>query len=92
MGVEMSPDNSTNRSALIQKIIGAAFDAAHGIQNMDEQNLMQILGEAVKSKLLTAEDSYTLREQFLNTSKFDELISSRVSQILEKRGLGHIQS
>lgn len=81
----MSLENSCDRSLLIQKIIKAAFDAAHGVQSIDEQSLMQTLGELVKSKLLTAEDSYALRDRLLDTSRFDKLVEARVKNAREKR-------
>lgn len=75
-----------DRSGLLKETIDIAMNSAFGSQNPDEQKVSQVLGDLVKTKLLTAEESYALRDKLLDSEAFDRFLTERVTAVLKKRG------
>lgn len=77
---------TTNRIELLSKSMKMVVDSAFGSQNMSEQEITQTLGELVKSKLLSADDSYSLRDRIMDQESFTRSIDRRVNTALKRKG------
>ena len=76
-----------NRAELIANTIQIAMDAAYGASTVNEQNIAHVLGELVRAKLLTAEDSYRLRDQLNDREFLDRILDQRIHLALRRRSL-----
>lgn len=63
------------------------MSAAHGLQRLNENQISQMLGNLVRTKLLSADDSYRLRDQLLDGGHFEKAFNDRVERILRKSGI-----
>ncbi|PIR21766.1 MAG: hypothetical protein COV44_11445 [Deltaproteobacteria bacterium CG11_big_fil_rev_8_21_14_0_20_45_16] len=64
-----------------------AMDATYGMKNFDEQQMSQTIGELVKIKLLSAEDSYRLRDMMSDRTRIDRIIDRHIDKILQRRSI-----
>jgi len=78
---------NSEKSQLIGKICQMAMDATYGMKNFDEQQMSQTIGELVKIKLLSAEDSYRLRDMMGDRSRIDRIIDRHIDRILQRRSI-----
>ncbi len=85
-GVQTSTIND-DRSGLLGEAVQIAMDCAHGSRPSNEQQVSQVLGNLVRSKLLSADDSYRLRDQLMDTTSFENLVNARIEVALRRRGL-----
>ena len=76
-----------DRLELLRGIFSAALDAAYGAQKMTEQQIRQMMSGMVRAKLFTADDSYKLQDQILDTAQFERTIDRRVEESLRARGI-----
>jgi len=83
------PTTSVNseKTQLIGKICQMAMDATYGMKNFDEQQMSQTIGELVKIKLLSAEDSYRLRDMMSDRTRIDRIIDRHIDKILQRRSI-----
>ncbi len=78
---------SEDRSPVLRQFVQTTIETLVGFQKLNEQQLNQTLGALVRTKALSADDSYTLRDQLLRTDYFDKALDSRIEAVLRKRGL-----
>ena len=78
-------NESKNRVELINQSIRLAMDAAYGQPLENEQQITEVLGGLVREKLLSAEDSYRLRDQLLDREALHRLIDRKIETALARR-------
>ncbi|MGA0162884.1 MAG: hypothetical protein ACO3LE_01350 [Bdellovibrionota bacterium] len=81
----MFSEKPSNRIELIRQVISIALNSTYQNEAIDEQKLMNLLGDLVREKLLSAEDSFKLRESLLQTRRLDSYIDSRIDSHLKKQ-------
>ena len=74
-----------DRTQLLRDTVTIVMEAAHGLQKVSEPQLAQILSSLVKSKLLSAEDSYRLRDRLADTQAFDKVLERRIKRALIRK-------
>lgn len=82
-----APTTSADRSQLLHEAISMTMSTAYGIQRLNENQIGQVLGNLVRSKLLSADDSYKLRDQLLDPSIFEKALDERVEANLRRKGV-----
>lgn len=78
-----------DRSPLIVETVTMAMNAAYGTKTNEDQQVARVLGELVKTKLLSAEDSYRLRDQLNDSESLSRLIDKRIELALQRRAAIH---
>lgn len=73
------------RTQLILKSVQLAMDAAYGKTLQNEQEITEVLGGLVREKLMSAEDSYRLRDQLLDRKAIDRLIDRQIDRAFLRR-------
>ena len=78
--------NSTSqaRMDLLNELLKTAAESAFGAHQIDEKRVAQLLGESVKSRLFTAEESYRLKDKILDSSHLDRAIDRRIEIALRQ--------
>lgn len=76
-----------DRSQLLKDAIGITMEAAYGLQKLNEQHISNVLGGLVRSRLLSADDSYRLRDQLMDGESFQKAVDHRIEVTLKRRGL-----
>jgi len=79
------PLTNTVRTQLILKSVQLAMDAAYGKELNNEHEITEVLGGLVREKLMSAEDSYRLRDQLLDRRAIDRLIDRQIDKALLRR-------
>lgn len=74
-----------NRSVLIQQALQAAMSAAYGLHPLNEQETNQLIGELVKAKLLTAEQSYLFKDKLYDRQAFQRYIEKKTREAIERK-------
>ena len=80
-------DTGPDRSELLRNTVQLSIQAVFGLARLDEQQVSQLLGSLVRSKLLTADDSYRLRDRLLDSTALTRYLDSRIEASLRKRGI-----
>jgi len=81
-----TPAAAEDRSALLRDAVTLTMEAAHGLQRMNEQQIGNMLGSLVRTKLLSADDSYKLKDRLLNPDEFERALDRRIQASLNRRG------
>jgi polyhydroxyalkanoate synthesis regulator phasin len=76
-----------DRSDLLKEAVALTMAAAHGLQRLSENQISQMLGNLVRTKLLSADDSYRLRDQLLDSGHFEKAFNDRVEASLRRAGI-----
>ena len=76
-----------DRSHLLREFLSLTLEASPPNDSTKEQQMAQILGNLVKAKFLSAEDSYRLKDRLLDHDRLDQAIDHRIEIILKKRCL-----
>ena len=76
-----------DRSQVLRQLVQSSIDTLVGFQQLNEQQFNQTLGALVRTKALSADDSYKLRDQLTTTEYFEKALDSRIEAILKRRGL-----
>ncbi len=82
-----TPNTSEDRTELLKDAVNLTMEAAYGLQRLDEQQINQLLNGLVRTKLLSADDSYRLRDQLMNEDAFARALDNRVEEVLKRKGL-----
>ena len=77
-GASESTQSESVRLDLISELFQTAANSAFGMHQIDETRVAQLLGESVKSRLFTAEESYRLKDKILDSSHLDRAIDRRI--------------
>ena len=75
-----------DRSAFIKKLVDMGMRTSHGKPLDNEQEVGDVLGTLVQNKLLSAEDSYKMKDLLKNSDAFRKALSSRVERALGRKG------
>lgn len=75
-----------DRSHLLKDLATLSLEAAHGLQKMSDQQVSQVLSGLVRSKLMSADDSYVLKDRLLDRDAIDRAIDFRIEAALRRRG------
>ncbi len=81
----MQNEIPNHRAEMIQQLVSLALRTTFDGKGIDEQSLMNLLGGLVREKLLSAEDSYKLRDQLLQNRGLDSYIDSRIQYHLKNQ-------
>ncbi len=76
-----------DRSQVLRQLIQSSIDTLVGFQQLNEQQFNQTLGALVRTKALSADDSYKLRDQLTTSEYFEKALDSRIEAILKRRGI-----
>lgn len=63
------------------------MEASHTGSGVTEQRVAEILGELVRNKLLTAEESYAFRELLLQNNNIESKLDERIQEALNRQGI-----
>jgi len=66
------------RLDIIKELLETAVQSAYGTHELDEKRVAQLLGDSVKSRLFTAEESYRLKDRLLDSSSLERAIDRRI--------------
>ncbi len=70
--------NLSARLDIIKELLETAVQSAYGTHTLDEKRVAQLLGDSVKSRLFTAEESYRLKDRLLDSSTLERAIDRRI--------------
>ncbi len=70
--------NLSARLDIIKELLETAVQSAYGTHALDEKRVAQLLGDSVKSRLFTAEESYRLKDRLLDVSTLERAIDRRI--------------
>jgi len=87
VGLSAPPKVARDTATPIERIVEMATETSFGRKSFSDQQITETLGELVKSRLLTAEDSYRLRDQLTDLDRFDQFLGERLTAILQRRCL-----
>lgn len=89
----MSPEaqSQKDRTVLLRDMMSLAAEAALDEPTSSTEHMDGLMRELVREKLLSAEDSYRLRDQLTERGRLTKIIDHRIDQALHRRGL-RIQS
>lgn len=76
-----------DRSQVLRHLIQSSIETLLGFQQLNEQQFNQTLGALVRTKALSADDSYRLRDQLSSAEYFERALDSRIESVLKRRGL-----
>ncbi len=76
-----------DRSMPLRDLVNLSIETIYGLKPVDDQQLNQLLSTLVRTKALTADESYLLRDQLQDLEHFERAIDDRISTILKKKGL-----
>jgi len=76
-----------DRSQLLRDAAQLSMEAAHGAETANDQQIGQILGSLVRTKLLSADDSYKLRDRLMDSKGFERNLGGRIEAILKLKGI-----
>jgi hypothetical protein len=76
-----------DRSNLLKDLTNLSIQAAYGVQRLNDQHVNQVLSGLVRAKLLSADDSYLLKDRLLDRDTLDRAIDSRIEAALRRRGV-----
>ncbi|MDB5036857.1 MAG: hypothetical protein JWQ35_385 [Bacteriovoracaceae bacterium] len=76
-----------DRTKLLKEIATITLEATNGIKKINDQQVSQILGGLVRTKLLSADDSYLLRDRILDTAYLDNALDQRIEAALRRKGI-----
>lgn len=77
---------SQDRTTLLKDVVSMSMAAAYGLQKLDEQQAAQVISGLVRTRLLSAEDSFRLRDELMNDRRFQMAIDSRIESALKRKG------
>lgn len=81
-------ETEDDRLQLLQRLVSAAVDTAHGTTHLNEQQISELLSGLVRFKLLSADDSYKLKDRLSDQNKNNSLvIEERIESALRRRGI-----
>ncbi len=76
-----------DRSKLLNELVTTAIDAIHGVQRANDHQIGQVLSALVRTKLLSADDSYSLKDQLNDREAIDRALDFRIESALKRKGL-----
>lgn len=71
---------SSQRIGLVQRAVHAAMDATYGSAQLSDQDINQLVGDLVKEKLISAEQSYPFRDRLLDRKAFSRYVGHRAKE------------
>lgn len=81
-----SEKEAFDRIQILEELMETAIHATLGSHQMDENRISQLLGESVKSRLFSAEESYRLKDKLVDQGRhLDRLIDLRIESILRQK-------
>ena len=76
-----------DRSDLVRQTVDLGIKAAHGKPDSNEQHLNQVIGSLVQNQLLSADDSYKLKDHLRDTEALDRVLDNRIEAVLHRHGV-----
>jgi polyhydroxyalkanoate synthesis regulator phasin len=86
-----SPALESNRNSILQSVVEAAMKVTMGLQRLSEQEIGQLMSGLVKSKLLTAEDTFRLRDQMMDPDLFFKAIDRKIDLYVSRQRIARQQ-
>lgn len=74
----VATSNLSTRLEIIKELLETAVQSTYGTHAPDEKRVAQLLGDSVKSRLFTAEESYLLKDRLLDSSSLERAIDRRI--------------
>lgn len=74
-----------NRSHLLRELVNLCMQSLYQREAMSELDINRLLSESVKNKLLSAEESYRLRDLLYQSRSATELIDSRIASRMARQ-------
>jgi hypothetical protein len=79
--------NIEDRSHLLKDLATLSIEAAHGVQKLNDQQVNQVLSGLVRTKLMSADHSYLLKDRLMDNDAVTRALDHRIEAALKRRGL-----
>lgn len=76
-----------DRGPLLRDLTSLSLEAAHGVQKINDQQMNQVLSGLVRTKLMSADHSYLLKDRLLDTEALNRALDHRIEAALKRRNL-----